>query len=170
MGSVHRYSELCPHVDGVIHENDGGKGSDCPVHRRWFSTDGVQVMGRAKTVWREVRSRKTIKLSLEDDPVSRHSMRTVFFTMQLGGLKSYLPRSPLQLRLVLAVSLGETHGWLSILRTNQKVACRVDADKALGLSSSNNGRSHRFPLTATSCCSRSFCAPFLNSYLDSSQR
>ena len=47
-GAVHRFSALCPHLQGVVCWNAAEKSWDCPVHGSRFSKDGVQVMGPAK--------------------------------------------------------------------------------------------------------------------------
>ena len=47
-GEVHRFSALCPHLQGVVCWNDAEKSWDCPVHGSRFSKDGVCVMGPAK--------------------------------------------------------------------------------------------------------------------------
>ncbi|KAK3178876.1 hypothetical protein OEA41_001013 [Lepraria neglecta] len=47
-GKVHRFSALCPHLQGVVCWNNAEKSWDCPVYGSWFSKDGVCVMGPAK--------------------------------------------------------------------------------------------------------------------------
>ena len=47
-GEVHRFSALCPHLQGVVCWNNAEKSWDCPIHGSRFSKDGVQVMGPAK--------------------------------------------------------------------------------------------------------------------------
>ena len=47
-GEIHRYTALCPHLQGVVCWNDAEKSWDCPVHGSRFSKDGVCVMGPAK--------------------------------------------------------------------------------------------------------------------------
>lgn len=48
-GAVHRFSALCPHLQGVVCWNNVEKSWDCPVHGSRFSKDGVCVIGPAKT-------------------------------------------------------------------------------------------------------------------------
>lgn len=47
-GEVHRFSALCPHLQGVVCWNDTEKSWDCPVHGSRFSKEGICVMGPAK--------------------------------------------------------------------------------------------------------------------------
>ncbi|MCJ1305003.1 hypothetical protein MMC08_007816 [Hypocenomyce scalaris] len=47
-GGVHKFSALCPHLQGVVCWNNVEKSWDCPVHGSRFSKDGVQILGPAK--------------------------------------------------------------------------------------------------------------------------
>lgn len=47
-GGVHKFSALCPHMQGVVCWNKTEKSWDCPVHGSRFSKDGICVMGPAK--------------------------------------------------------------------------------------------------------------------------
>ncbi|KAL2268038.1 hypothetical protein VTJ83DRAFT_2884 [Remersonia thermophila] len=47
-GKVHKYSAICPHMQGVVCWNHVEKSFDCPVHGSRFSKDGVCVNGPAK--------------------------------------------------------------------------------------------------------------------------
>lgn len=47
-GGVHKYSAICPHLQGVVCWNHTEKSWDCPIHGSRFSKDGVQIMGPAK--------------------------------------------------------------------------------------------------------------------------
>ena len=46
---MHKYSALCPHMQGVVCWNRVEKTFDCPVHgSRFSSKDGICVNGPAK--------------------------------------------------------------------------------------------------------------------------
>ncbi len=46
---MHKYSALCPHMQGVVCWNSAEKTFDCPVHgSRFSSKDGTCVNGPAK--------------------------------------------------------------------------------------------------------------------------
>ncbi|KAL2255253.1 hypothetical protein VTK26DRAFT_3750 [Humicola hyalothermophila] len=47
-GKVHKYSALCPHMQGVICWNSAERSFDCPVHGSRFSKDGICLNGPAK--------------------------------------------------------------------------------------------------------------------------
>ncbi|KAI4128407.1 MAG: hypothetical protein LQ347_004188 [Umbilicaria vellea] len=47
-GGVHKFSALCPHLQGVVCWNNVEKSWDCPIHGSRFSKDGVQIIGPAK--------------------------------------------------------------------------------------------------------------------------
>jgi Rieske Fe-S protein len=48
-GKVHKYSALCPHMQGVVTWNETEKSFDCPVHGSRFSKEGICVQGPAKS-------------------------------------------------------------------------------------------------------------------------
>ncbi len=47
-GKLHKYSALCPHMQGVVCWNSAEKTFDCPVHGSRFSREGLCVSGPAK--------------------------------------------------------------------------------------------------------------------------
>lgn len=47
-GKNHKFSDLCPHMKGVVCWHRTKKSRDCPVHESMFSKDGVCVIGLAK--------------------------------------------------------------------------------------------------------------------------
>lgn len=48
-GQVHRFSAVCPHMQGIVRWNDTEKSWDCPVHGSRFSCDGVCIEAPAKS-------------------------------------------------------------------------------------------------------------------------
>lgn len=48
-GEIHRFSAVCPHMQGVVCWNDTEKSWDCPVHGSRFSRDGVCIEAPSKS-------------------------------------------------------------------------------------------------------------------------
>ncbi|PIB00708.1 putative Rieske 2Fe-2S iron-sulfur protein [Cercospora beticola] len=46
--TIHKFSALCPHMQGVVCWNPTEKSWDCPVHGSRFSKEGKNLMGPAK--------------------------------------------------------------------------------------------------------------------------
>jgi Rieske Fe-S protein len=53
-GRCHRYSAVCPHLNGIVRWNGAEKTWDCPCHGSRFDKTGNLINGPATTGLREI--------------------------------------------------------------------------------------------------------------------